>query len=155
MSYRHDSRSPIALVLAGALALVLGVGALMGGIAGFKAFGRYQSMSDAKNGAQIALVHARNKVTVTEIEIRNQNQRIQVTKQKAQIRYEEAVGLRHAQDEVAKTLTPLYVQMEYARALEEIAKSGKNNSVVYIPTGEGGVPLVSGVAGQPQVSPRK
>jgi ribosomal protein S1 len=145
-------RTRITLV---AVAVVAFIAVIVGGVAGIKGFSRYQAMSDAKNQAQIALVKAHNNVQVTEIEIQNQNQRIQVTKQQAQIRYQEAVGLREAQDEVAKTLTPLYVQFEYAKALEEIAKSGKNNSVVYIPTGNGGVPLVSGVAGQPQTTPSK
>ncbi|MFE5037102.1 hypothetical protein [Streptomyces sp. NPDC056683] len=139
----------------GVVAVVAFVAVIVGGVAGIKAFSRHQAMSDAKNNAQIALVKARNNVAVTEIEIKNQNQRIQVTEQQAQIRYQEAVGLRKAQDEVAQTLTPLYVQFEYAKALESIAKSGKNNSVVYIPTGNGGVPLVSGVAGTPQTTPAK
>jgi hypothetical protein len=142
-------RTRITLIAVTAVAFVAVV---IGGVAGIKAFSRHQAMADAKNQAQISLVKARNNVSVTEIEIKNQNQRIQVTKQQAEIRYQEAVGLREAQDEVAKTLTPLYVQFEYAKALEEIAKSGKNNSVVYIPTGNGGVPLVSGVPGQPQAT---
>jgi hypothetical protein len=135
-----------------AVAAVAFIAVVIGGVAGIKAFSRHQAMADAKNQAQISLVKARNNVSVTEIEIKNQNQRIQVTKQQAEIRYQEAVGLRKAQDEVAKTLTPLYVQLEYAKALEKIAKSGKNNSVVYIPTGNGGVPLVSSVPGQPQAT---
>ncbi|MFG3287332.1 hypothetical protein ACGF3G_00720 [Streptomyces sp. NPDC048179] len=145
-------RTRIAVIAVSSVAVVA---LFVGLIAGGKAFFRNQAMADARNQAQIALVHARNKVAVTEIEIKNQNQRIQVTKQQAQIRYQEAVGLREAQDEVAKTLTPLYVQFEYAKALESIAKSGKNNSVVYIPTGNGGVPLVSGVAGTSQTTPTK
>lgn len=147
---------PLALMVAVVVALLaVAVGIIMGATAGYKAFSRSQAMSDAKNQANIALVKARNNVAVTEVEIRNQKQRIQVTEQQAQIRYQEAVGLREAQDEVAKTLTPLYVQFEYAKALEDIAKSGRNNSVVYIPTGNGGVPLVSGVTGQPQPTPSK
>ena len=48
-------------------------------------------------------------------------------------------------DEIAKTLTPLYVQFEMTDALKQIAKSGKNNSVVYLPSGANGIPLVATV----------
>lgn len=130
---------------------IVALAALMGIIWGFSAFSRSQDMADAKNNANIALVKARNNVEVTSIEIQNQEQRVQVAQQQAQIRLEDAKGIRAAQDEVAKTLTPLYVQFEMTQALEKIAESGKNNTVVYIPTGAGGIPLVSGAAGQPAV----
>lgn len=131
--------------------LVLVVGGIIGLIAGAKAFGRHQAMSDAHNRANIALVKARNNVQVTKIEISNQAQRVQVAQQQAEIRLENAKGVREAQDEISKTLTPLYVQFEMIQALEDIAKSGKNSSVVYIPAGANGVPLVSGVGNQPAV----
>lgn len=130
----------IALSITG---LVLALGVLMGAIWGFNSFGRSQDIADAKNKAQANLITANNNVQVTEIEIQNQQQKIQVTQQQAQIRFEEAKGVKAAQDEISKTLTPLYVQMEYAKALEQIAESGKNNSVIYIPTGPGGVPIVT------------
>ncbi len=99
------------------------------------------------------LANARNNVRVSAIEIRNQEQRIQVAKQKAEIRHEEAKGVREAQDEIAKTLTPLYVQFEMVEALKAIAQSGQNNTVVYIPSGANGIPLVSTIdaaqVGQP------
>lgn len=133
----------IVTVVLGIVALGVAIGLIVGGIAGFSAFGRSQDRADASNNAKIALVKANNNVQVTQIEIQNQEQQIQVTKQQAEIRYQEAVGIRKAQDEVSKTLTPLYVQMEYAKALEQIATSGKNNSVIYIPTGPGGVPIVT------------
>lgn len=139
----YSTKAIFGRIGAGFLALVLFIGILIGTIAGFKAFNRSQSMADAHNKAHIALVKANNNVQVTEIEIRNQNQRIQVTKQQAQIRYEQAVGVRKAQDEIAKTLTPMYIQFEMTQALEDIAKSGKNNTVVYIPSGQGGVPTIT------------
>lgn len=106
--------------------LLLGVGA-----SGCKAWGRYQKRADANNA-----------VRVSAIEIRNQAQRIKVTKQRARIRFEQAVGIREAQDEISRTLTPLYVQFEMIDALRQVATSGKNNSVVYIPTGANGLPIV-------------
>jgi Flp pilus assembly protein TadG len=148
---REVNLGPVILLVGAFVALLALIGVIMGAIAGFKAFGRYQAMSDAKNQAQVALVKANNNVKVTEIEIKNQGQRVKVAQQQAQIRFENAKGIREAQDEIAKTLTPLYVQFEMTEALKEIAKSGKNSSVVYIPSGANGVPLVSGVQGQPSV----
>lgn len=87
--------------------------------------------------------NANNSVKVSEIEIRNQEQRVQIAKQKAEIRRQESIGIREAQDQIAKTLTPLYVQFEMTEALKAIALSGQNNSVVYLPSGAAGIPLVS------------
>jgi hypothetical protein len=101
-------------------------------LAGGKAFGRYQARADAEN-----------QVKVSAIQIKNQAQRVQIAKQHAQIRFQNSVGIREAQDEIAKTLTPLYVQFEMVEALKAIATSGSNNSVVYIPSGANGIPLVS------------
>lgn len=97
-----------------------------------KTIGRAQHRADAHN-----------QVSISNIEIQNQEQRIQVAKQKAEIRLQDAIGVRSAQDEIAKTLTPLYVQFEMVDALKAIATSGSNNSVVYIPTGANGIPLIS------------
>lgn len=137
------------LLCAGIVAIFFAL--LFGAVASFKAFGRYQKNADARNNARIALVKANNEVKVTGIQIRNQSQRVKVTRQKAQIRFEKARGIREAQDEIAKTLTPLYVQFEMTEAIKEIAQSGRNSSVIYIPSGAGGIPLVSGAAGSPAV----
>lgn len=123
------------LVLA-AVALLLAVAVLIGGVFGCvgatKSFNRYQKRADAKNQVQIS-----------EIEIQNQAQRVQIAKQKAEIRRQDAIGIREAQDQIAKTLTPLYVQFEMTEALKAIALSGSNNSTVFIPSGAAGIPLVS------------
>jgi len=90
-----------------------------------------------------ARANANNNVKVTSIEIRNQAQRVLIAKQQAQIRYQNSVGIREAQDEIRKTLTPLYVQFEMTQALQAIATSGQNNSVIYIPTSPtSGLPVV-------------
>lgn len=119
-----------------ALVSIISLGAVFvlffGVIAFGKAFGRYQARADAQN-----------QVKVSAIQIQNQAQRVQIAKQHAQIRYQNSVGIREAQDEIAKTLTPLYVQFEMVEALKAIATSGSNNSVVYIPSGANGIPLVS------------
>jgi hypothetical protein len=129
----------IGVVVATLVVLVL---LTFGGCAATKSFNRYQHRQDANN-----------RVKISEIEIRNQGQRIEIAKQKAEIRLQDSIGVREAQDEIAKTLTPLYVQFEMVEALKQIAKSGKNSSVIYLPSGANGIPLVSTVnpneVGQP------
>jgi flagellar basal body-associated protein FliL len=128
-------------IIAAAGTLVLVLLLVLGAMALFRGFGRSQARADAKNS-----------VAISQIEIRNQAQRVLIAKQKADIRLQDAIGVREAQDEIAKTLTPLYVQFEMVDALKQIATSGSNNSVVYIPAGANGIPLVSNVA-QGQVGP--
>lgn len=132
----------IGAVFAGFLVFVLIIGVAWLGIG---AFGRYQARHNRSQDRNQALLDARNKVRVSNIEIQNQAQRVKVTEQQAEIRLKRAVGIREAQDEIAKTLTPLYVQFEMTDALKQIAKSGKNNSVVYLPSGANGIPLVATV----------
>jgi succinate dehydrogenase/fumarate reductase flavoprotein subunit len=124
----------IATIVLG-IALVLGL--LFGFALGCPAYNRYQARANANN-----------KVKISAIEIRNQDQRVKVAEQQAQIRYQNAVGIKKAQDEIQKTLTPLYVQFEMVDALKTIATSGSNNSVVYIPVGANGIPLISGAGPQ-------
>lgn len=96
------------------------------------AYNRYQARANAHNS-----------VKVSAIEIQNQAQRVKIAKQKADIRYQDSVGVREAQDEIAKTLTPLYVAWEMTQALQQIATSGQNNSVIYLPTNPAtGLPVV-------------
>ena len=132
----------VAIVAAGVVALALVLALIIGGYVVTKNIGRGQHRADA-----------RNQVSISSIEIQNQAQRIQVAKQKAEIRLQDAIGVREAQDEIAKTLTPLYVQFEMVDALKAIAASGSNNSVVYIPAGANGIPLVSDVSQGPVGKP--
>ena len=119
--------------IATAVMALLLTGALIVGVAsGCKSWGRYQKRADANN-----------RVKVSAIEIRNQAQRVKIAKQHAEIRYQNSIGIREAQDEIAKTLTPLYVAFEMTEALKAIAVSGKNNSVIYLPTNPvTGLPIV-------------
>lgn len=117
--------------------LVLAFALIFGLVFGCPAYFRYQKRANANNN-----------VKVSAIQIRNQEQRVKIAKQQAQIRLQTAIGIRKAQDEIQSTLTPLYVQFEMVDALKNIARSGKNNSVVYIPSGANGIPLVSNVSGQ-------
>lgn len=127
----------VIVAIAGLIAIILGC------MFGFKAYGRYQSRADANNKVTTSRIEANNKVKLNEIEISQQQQRVKIEQQKAQIRFEKSKGIREAQDEIAKTLTPLYVQFEMTEALKEIALSGKNSSVIYIPTGADGLPVTA------------
>lgn len=127
--------------------LALAIGILMGAISGFQAFGRYQRIQDAKNTAQANIIAANNKVATTEIEIQNQDQMVKVTEQQAQIRLQQAIGIREANDEINKSLTPLYVQFEMTQVLQQLGTSGKNNTVIYVPSGQGGVPTITAASG--------
>lgn len=129
-----DTLAICGAVVACIVVVLLVFGAIFGIYAVGKNVGRSQHRADA-----------RNDVKISAIEITNQSQRVKVAQQKAEIRLQDAIGVREAQDEIAKTLTPLYVQFEMVDALRQIAVSGKNNSVVYIPAGANGIPLVSNV----------
>lgn len=111
------------------------VAIIIGLIVTFGAVGRYNARANANNH-----------VKVSTVEIQNQEQLIQVEKNKAEIRRQEAIGIRESQEEIAKTLTPLYVQFEMTQVLMEIAHSGNNNSVVYLPVGPSGIPIVDDVS---------
>lgn len=127
------------IILFGAIGILVTTIFLFVLIAAGKSFSRYQKRADAENN-----------VKVSAIEIRNQAQRVQVAKQQNEIKHQLAIGQRKANEEIAKKLTPLFVQFEMIEALKAIAESGHNNTVVYIPTGANGVPLVS-LSDKPQV----
>lgn len=119
-------------IAAGAGLVAFVVAVIAGLMFGLPAYSRYQARANASNN-----------VKVSSIEIRNQAQRVLIARQKADIRYQDSVGIRRAQDEIAKTLTPLYVAFEMTQALQAIATSGNNNSVIYLPTSPTtGLPIV-------------
>jgi hypothetical protein len=116
-------------IVTAALAAFLALVFITGGVvACSKEFNRYQRRADAENN-----------VKVSAIQIHNQEQRVKIAQQKAQIRFVEATGIKKAQDEISGTLTPLYVQHEMIQALRE---SGA--TTVYIPTDPAsGLPVVT------------
>lgn len=113
-----------------ATSLVLLFGLSIGGCSGYKAWHRGQQRANANN-----------RVALTQIQIRNQKAQDGVIQQQAYQRYIEATGIRKAQDEISKTLTPLYIQHEAIQAQEAEAQK-PNNTIVYVPSGAQGVPLV-------------
>jgi len=97
---------------------------------GIKIYNRYQIREDANN-----------EVFVNEIKIKQQEQLIQVEKQKAEIRIVEAGGIAEAQKIINATLTDKYLQHEAIQAQEKMA-GGPNHTTIYIPSGQNGIPLV-------------
>lgn len=93
-------------------------------------YGRHQRLANAKNA-----------VKVTEIQIQNTHQLVEVENQKAAVRVAEANGIAEAQKIINQTLTPLYLQHEAIKAQLEMAHS-ENHTIVYIPIGNEGIPLV-------------
>jgi hypothetical protein len=94
-------------------------------------YDRYQIRQDANN-----------EVLVNEIRIRQQEQLIQVEKQKADIRVQEALGISEAQKIINATLTNQYLQHEAIQAQEKMANS-PNHTTIYIPSGNNGIPIIN------------
>lgn len=109
---------------------------------GLPTWSRWNQRAHRNQSRSQLLKDAQNQVTITNIQIGTTKQKVAIAKQEAAIRQAQAVGIREAQDEISKTLTPLYVQFELSQALKDIAVSGKNNSVIYIPIGPNGLPIV-------------
>lgn len=111
------------------------VGVIILGIAmfGLPTYHRYQ----ARQGAE-------NQVAINEIVIKQQEQNIQVEKQKAQIRIVDAQGIAEAQKIIAQSLTESYLQYLAIDAQKAMA-SGSNHTEIYIPSGLNGIPLVKTV----------
>jgi hypothetical protein len=123
----------------GIVALFLAVVLLVGGCAGAKSYSRYQKRADAENN-----------VKVTAINIRKAQQKAKIVaaqdatvKAQADQRLIKARGIKRAQDEIQSTLTPLYVQFEAIEAQKAIATSGRNNTVIYVPAGTNGTPVIT------------
>jgi septal ring-binding cell division protein DamX len=120
------------------LTLVVIVGVGVGLSAAVKAYTRSEKRLDAEN-----------QVTLTHIAIRRAQQdalitraQIVATQADADKRFAEAVGIRRAQDEISRTLTGNYLQYEAIQAQKAVATSGRNNTLIYLPSGSNGVPLV-------------
>jgi hypothetical protein len=118
--------------------IVFLAGLSVGGCAGVKTFSRYQKRADANNNVQ-----------VTSINIRRAQQQARIVaaqdatvKAQADQRLIAAKGIRNAQDEIAKTLTPLYVQFEAVQAQLAMAKS-QNHTIIYVPATTNGTPVIT------------
>lgn len=117
----------------------------------FPVYGRYQARQDVQNQVivnqkqlEISIQNANNQVQINEITIKQQEQNIQVEKQKAQIRVVDAQGIAEAQSIIAKSLTDSYLQYLAIDAQKAMA-SGTNHTEIYIPSGANGIPLVKNI----------
>jgi regulator of protease activity HflC (stomatin/prohibitin superfamily) len=130
------------ILVVGGIAAVISIFLTVGMSAGCKEYNRYQKRADADNA-----------VKITHILIQKANQQakinraqIQATIAEAQKRREEAKGIRDAQDTIQATLTDRYLQHEAIQAQKAIATSGSNNSIIYVPSGSNGTPLVQDIS---------
>ena len=112
------------------LAVVAVVGLTVAGCFGYPAYNRYQNIQDARNA-----------VVVSNIEIQNQDQLIQVENKKAEVRVADAKGIMESQKIIDSSLTANYLQYLAIQAQEDMAK-GNNHTEVYIPVGTNGIPIV-------------
>lgn len=106
-----------------------------------KNWSRTQKRADAKNN--VAITHIKIQQAQQQAKIAHaQNQVIQA---QADQRVIKAVGIRKAQDHIAATLTPYYLQWEAIQAQLEMAHS-TNHTLIWAPSGPNGVPLVSTIS---------
>ncbi|CCF83480.1 hypothetical protein [Nitrolancea hollandica] len=127
---RHGDLNGFGIALVGlvgffVLALV-GTGILVAS----KSMTRYQRLADA-----------RNEIQVNAIKINQTQQLVEVEKQKAAIKVQEAKGIAEAQHIINATLTDQYLAHEAIQAQRELANTS-NHSTVYIPVGNNGIPIV-------------
>jgi hypothetical protein len=123
--------------LAAVLGFVLVTAVGVGISAGVQAYKRAEERANAENGVRlthIEISRARQQARITRAQIA-------ATRADAEKRYQEAVGIRRAQDEISKSLTGQYLQHEAIQAQKAVATSGRNNTLIYVPSGANGVPL--------------
>lgn len=112
------------------LGIIVGIGLILAMMFGIPAFNRYQKVKNAKN-----------EISVNEMKIAQTEQLVQVEKQKAEIKVQEALGIAEAQKIINTTLTDRYLQHEAIMAQLQMANS-PNHTQIYIPVGTNGIPLV-------------
>lgn len=111
--------------------LFIGIGAA------FKEYGRYQKRADARNQVEVTQIGIQN----AEEQAKVTRAQIEATKAEAEKKYQESIGIKRAQVEINKTLTPLYVQHEAIQAQLAMADS-PNHTIIWAPSGSNGVPSV-------------
>jgi iron only hydrogenase large subunit-like protein len=129
-------KSTILTVLAVVAGIVVFFGLIFGIWGGVKSFSRAQRLADERNQTQ-----------VNDIQIAQTAQLVKVQQQKAQIQIAQAYGIAKAQDIIKSTLTPAYLQYEAIEAQKDEINS-PNHTIIYIPSGQNGLPLVNTVPQQ-------
>ena len=99
-----------------------------------RSYSRYQRVQDAKNQQR-----------VVEMQIKSTAQQVEVEKQKAAIRIEEAKGISESQRIIDESLTENYLTYLAIQAQMNLANSD-NDTVIYIPVGNNGIPLIRDTA---------
>lgn len=117
------------------LFIAIAVGALGPGC---KAYNRWQKREDASNQVRVVKIE----IQKAEEEAKVNTAQIEATKAEAKKRVAESVGIKEAQVEINKTLTPLYVQHEYVQAIEK-----GHVETTFIPVGPNGIPFVGNALG--------
>jgi regulator of protease activity HflC (stomatin/prohibitin superfamily) len=79
-----------------------------------------------------------------EQELQQMDSRLQIAQKNAQIKVAEANGIAEAQRIIAGTLTPPYLTHEAIQNQEKVIDS-KTTTVIYIPVGANGIPLVNNI----------
>lgn len=119
------------------IVIVLVIGAIFGGV-DYVA----HAVPNYKRGQRLA--NERNQTTINDIQIAQTAQLVKVQQQKAQIQIAQAQGIAQSQKIIANTLTPAYLQYEAIEAQKDETAS-PNHTIIYIPSGDNGIPLVSTV----------
>lgn len=117
----------------GIVIIAIVVGIIYGLMLGIPAYSRSQRLKNENN-----------QTAVNDIQIAQTAQLVKVQQQKAQIQVEQAKGIAQAQDIIKSTLTPAYLQYEAIEAQKSEVNS-QNHTIIYIPSGSNGVPLVTTV----------
>lgn len=118
-------------ILLGTVAVLVAIALIFGSIIGIAALGKGFNRSQR-------LADERNQIQVNEIQIQQTRQLVQVQQQKADIKVAEARGIAESQRIINNTLTPLYLQHEAIQAQES-----QSNKIIYVPSGNQGIPLVN------------
>jgi len=139
MNEESNAKFYAKMIGGGIAALILLVAIVMGTIAGFKAFNRYQRVADAKNQQR-----------VIEMQVKQTANLVLVEQQKAAVRIAEAEGIAESQRIIDSSLTEDYLTYLAIQA-QMAAVDSPNNTVIYIPVSNNGIPIVRDVSedGQP------
>jgi regulator of protease activity HflC (stomatin/prohibitin superfamily) len=138
-------------ILVWSLISLFGVTAITGAGIGLSAvvsaYSREQQRATAQNQVRLARIEAQRAQLVAQSQIA-------VARAGAQAQYQQALGIRRAQDEIKHGLTNPYLQYEAIQAQKAVATSGRNNTLIYLPSGSSGVPLVQDPQNVNRLRPR-
>lgn len=140
MTTNSDRLAGLAFLFGSVLLCALVIFGSVAGCGAFKNWQRGQKQADARNNVKITTIN----IQKAQQQARITHAQNKVVQAQAEQRVIKAVGIRKAQDHIAATLTPLYVQWEAIQAQLEMAHS-QNHTMLWAPVGANGVPLVSTV----------